>query len=96
MTTAHRERTSSIYAQQNGDGEAGLVFDNSGHGLLRAPGSGHAVATERPPTKQFTHGFSNRAQHRLTAREIAMLRLMDMITNRPGWHRDIYDADVVA
>ncbi|CAK7218458.1 hypothetical protein SBRCBS47491_003517 [Sporothrix bragantina] len=73
-----------------------LAFDNSSLRPVAVPGYGHPLNAELRPTQRFLHGFNEWAQNRLTARELAMLRLMNAITDRPRWHRDVHDAGVVA
>jgi hypothetical protein len=69
------------------DGEEGLDFDNSGRGPLRVPGfGGLPIDIERAPTERFAHASHDWAQPRLTAREMAMLRLMNNLTDLPDWH----------
>lgn len=77
------------------DGEPGLKFDNSGKRNLLVPGFGHPVPIELPSADRFAHGFQDWAQNRLTAREIAMLRLMNDITDRSMWYVEVYDPAMV-
>lgn len=78
------------------DGEKDLRFDNNGKCPIAVPGFGLPVPVELPSDKRFAHGFGEWAQSRLTAREIAMLRLMNSITDRPQWHLNIRIPDVIA
>jgi hypothetical protein len=73
-----------------------VTFDNSGRGPLRVPGFGYAVSIERKSNERFAHGFDDWDQNWLTVREIAMLRLMNDITDKPQWNVDIFDDAVVA
>lgn len=74
------------------------AFHNSG-GLLQVPGFGRDVNTriaKRLPLEElFRHGLTDFTQARLVAREIAMLALMDSITDKPRWHEKVYDESIV-
>ncbi|KJZ72691.1 hypothetical protein HIM_07883 [Hirsutella minnesotensis 3608] len=92
MNAAERRR-SEQYWQQYGNGEPNLELDNAALGPLRVPGFPLPVSIEKCPSERFAHGFNDWAQDRLTAREVAMLSLMNEITDRPNWHLDIkYEA----
>lgn len=69
------------------DGEVGITFDNDNE--LLVPGFGLPVPIELPARDRFAHGFSDWSQNRLTARELAMLRLMNSMTDRAEWHLQI-------
>lgn len=71
--------------QQNLDNDQMPQFDNSGHGKLVVPGFGCKLETILPPGKRFRHGIMDALYDRLTAKELAMLRLMDAITDKPNW-----------
>ncbi|OAA69519.1 hypothetical protein ISF_02789 [Cordyceps fumosorosea ARSEF 2679] len=78
-------------------GDAGIEFEDSGKHPLVVPGfGGMRVPTEGPAGERFAHGFGDWSQNRLTARELAMLRLMNAITDRPNWHVEVGDPAVVA
>lgn len=94
MTAQISRRGSS--SRLGDDGEPGVRFENSGKNPLLVPGFGYPVPIERPPEERFAHGFGDWAQNRLTAREIAMLRLMNDITDWSEWYEDIYNASIVA
>ncbi|KAJ5160954.1 uncharacterized protein N7482_007958 [Penicillium canariense] len=68
---------------------------NAGRGPLQVPGfGGIPLNFELSPETRFAHGLLEyRHSPRLTKREIAMLRLMQHITETPGWHRAILDPD---
>ncbi|KAG9560584.1 hypothetical protein KCU71_g4937, partial [Aureobasidium melanogenum] len=67
-------------------------FDNSGHGPLAVPGFGYPLELELHPENRFTHGIREWFQEpNLTARELAMLSLMDNITDKPSWSTDVFD-----
>lgn len=83
-------------SQLDPDGEPGLTFNNSGRHTLQVPGFGHPVPIDLPSTQRFAHGFNDWAQNRLTASEIAMLRLMNSITDRPRWYQEVYDPSMIA
>ena len=74
-----------------------LSFHNSG-GPLKVPGFGCAVNTliaENSGEVLFRHGLSDFTQERLVAKEIAMLGLMDSITDKPRWHEKVFDEFIV-
>lgn len=84
-------------ARKREAGEHHLHFNNTGRGLLRVPGfHGLRVPVEHVPENRFATGFGDWTQRRLTAREVAMLRLMNTITDRDGWTVGVRDPDVVA
>lgn len=67
-------------------------FDNSGHGPLAVPGFGYPLEQELHPGDRFTHGVREWFQGpNLTARELAMLSLIDDITDKPTWSTDVFD-----
>ncbi|KAK7189146.1 hypothetical protein PSPO01_04733 [Paraphaeosphaeria sporulosa] len=45
--------------------------------------------------RRFRHGISDYQAERLTVREIAMLALMNSITDKPMWHVKIFDETIV-
>lgn len=46
---------------------------------------------------RFAHGMNGWAlENRITARELAMLRVMDRITDKPGWETQIFDEEIAA
>ncbi|KAF3401652.1 hypothetical protein F1880_009974 [Penicillium rolfsii] len=68
---------------------------NTGHGPLQVPGfGGIPLNFELPPENRFAHGLVDyRHSPRLTKREMAMLRLMQHITETPRWDCSILDPD---
>lgn len=75
---------------------AGSFLSNDGRGPVRVPGFGSLpVDVEQVAEERFAHGFGDWAQPRLTAREVAMLRLMNDLTDRPRWGVAVFD-DVMA
>ena len=92
----HQWRRTSAFVERMGDGEQNLDFENSGEHKLKVPSCGLPVPIELPAAKRFAHGFGDWTQDRLTAREIAMLRLMNAITDKPRWHVDIQNPAIVA
>ncbi|OOQ88845.1 hypothetical protein PEBR_11698 [Penicillium brasilianum] len=70
-------------------------LNNDGQGPLQVPGFGNIpLDFELPPEIRFAHGLVDyRHSPRLTKREMAMLRLMQRITEIPEWHRTILDGD---
>lgn len=73
-------------------------FHNAG-GPLKVPGFGCAVNTflakDFPRKDLFRHGLNDFTQDRLVAREIAMLALMDGVTDKPRWHEKVFDETIV-
>ncbi|KAI4835426.1 hypothetical protein E4T44_08578 [Aureobasidium sp. EXF-8845] len=71
-------------------------FDNSGRGPLAVPGFGFPVELELHAEDRFTHGIREWFQEpNITARELAMLSLMDKITDKPTWSTDVFDDKVI-
>jgi hypothetical protein len=67
-------------------------FDNNGHGPLAVPGFGYPLEQELHPEDRFSHGVREWFQEpNITARELAMLSLMDDITDRTTWSTDVFD-----
>ncbi|CAI4214688.1 unnamed protein product [Parascedosporium putredinis] len=55
-----------------------------------------AENTCRPWQHRFAHGMMDwMSETRITARELAMLRVMDSITDKPEWHVKIFDQDSI-
>ena len=78
---------------------AGSFLSNDGKGSMRVPGFGSPrlpVDVELVAEDRFAHGFGDWAQPRLTAREVAMLQLMNDLTDRPGWDEAVFDAAMAA
>ncbi|SPO04465.1 uncharacterized protein DNG_07150 [Cephalotrichum gorgonifer] len=62
-----------------------------------APPPETASCFERHWTQRFAHGIYDWAlENRITARELAMLRVMNSITEKPGWETEIFDDEVAA
>jgi hypothetical protein len=69
--------------------------DNGELGLGPDP-YGLASNLELPPDRRFAHGIIDWAiGNRLTARELAMLDLMNTITDQPEWYTGVFDAGTV-
>ncbi|KAJ5557449.1 hypothetical protein N7494_001364 [Penicillium frequentans] len=70
-------------------------FTNNGCGPLHVPGyDSIPLDFELPPEAGFAHGLiAYRHSPRLTKREMAMLQLMQHITEQPGWDRAVLDTD---
>ncbi|KAK2734360.1 hypothetical protein CKAH01_08033 [Colletotrichum kahawae] len=94
--SAVKTRASDHYLKMYGDGEPGVQFDNTCNGPLNVPGFPLAVSIERCHDERFAHGFNDWAQDRLTAREIAMISLINDITDKPGWSKDVFNDVKVA
>ncbi|KAI5465081.1 hypothetical protein BGZ63DRAFT_379299 [Mariannaea sp. PMI_226] len=62
--------------------------DNGGDVELRVPGFGFWYNAELGV--RYSHGADDFRGDRLTAREVAMLRSMSVITEKPSWHREIF------
>ncbi|EAW12426.1 DUF4246 domain-containing protein [Aspergillus clavatus NRRL 1] len=62
-------------------------MNNTGKGRLQVPGFNDVpLYFEFPREDRFAHGFADWSQNpRLTAREVAMLRFMEAMTEEPGW-----------
>jgi len=72
------------------------TMDNSGKGPLKVPGFGLPVDHELFDSgwfkeKGFRHGITDFSADRLTMREVAMLRFMDAVTDKPDWNRKVFD-----
>jgi hypothetical protein len=79
--------------------EAGAepVFHNAGS-PLRDPGFGYAVETEvkkKDMFHRFHHGVNDFRNERLLVRELAMLAVMDTLTEKPRWHEKVFDKAIV-
>ncbi|KAG9661503.1 hypothetical protein KCU64_g2514, partial [Aureobasidium melanogenum] len=70
---------------------------NDGHGSLKVPGfSDVPLDLEFYPQNRFTHGATEWAQWpNLTARELAMLGLINDLTEEHGWHENIFDDNLM-
>lgn len=97
MSSAYERREGyNLPPHLRSEGGEGLVFDNSGTGPLRVPGfGGIPVTAQRTPTERFAYGSHDWAQPRLTAREMAMLRTMNLVTDTPGWYTVVFDDEAV-
>ncbi|KAG9667201.1 hypothetical protein KCU99_g6742, partial [Aureobasidium melanogenum] len=71
---------------------------NDGHGSLKVPGfSDVPLDLEFYPQNRFTHGATEWAQWpNLTARELAVLGLINDLTEEHGWHENIFDDNLMA
>lgn len=70
-------------------------FDNTGNGLLQVPGIGLPTNTELEVEDCFRHGVVDFQPKRLVAVEIAMLAVVDSITEKPNWQNKIFDESIV-
>ncbi|THX82645.1 hypothetical protein D6D05_03806 [Aureobasidium pullulans] len=70
---------------------------NDVNGSLKVPGfSDVPLDLEIYPQNRFTHGATEWAQwSNLTARELAMLGLMNDLTEEHGWHKNIFDDNLM-
>ncbi|CAK7273643.1 hypothetical protein SEPCBS57363_005752, partial [Sporothrix epigloea] len=73
-------------------------FDNSGRGPLRVPGFDWIpINYELPVEARFAHGFNEwHLIFMVTAQEVAMVAVMDRLTDKPNWFIDVFDDAVVA
>lgn len=72
-------------------------FDNTGDGQLKVPGFCYYYQFELETDERFRHGASDFSQApRLTAREVAMLGVMNALTDKPDWHKKVFDDEIVA
>ena len=73
-------------------------MDNSGRGPLRVPGfGGIPVDFELPITERFADGYLEwRQSPPITAQELAMVALMEWLTDKPSWFEDVSDDTIVA
>ncbi|PYH63272.1 DUF4246 domain-containing protein [Aspergillus vadensis CBS 113365] len=71
------------------------TLTNDGEGSLQVPGFGSIpLDFQLPPEARFAHGLLDyRHTPRLTKREMAMLRLMQQVTEKPGWDSALLDPD---
>lgn len=77
------------------------TFDNSGRGPLLVPGSNMPLYVEAIPASghgRFAHAYDSNEYWpmRATTREIAMLRCMEKMTDKPNWQRDVFLDGVVS
>lgn len=81
----------------NSKSKPGSEDFHNGGGPLKVPGFGHAVDFELDRFKQqrFQHGVNDFRNERLVVREIAMLALMDAITEKPRWQEKVFDETIV-
>ncbi|RHZ57435.1 hypothetical protein CDV55_101212 [Aspergillus turcosus] len=72
-----------------------MRFDNSGQGPLQVPGFNSVLLDyQLPQEDRFAHGFVEfRHTPRLTAREVAMLRVMEVITEEDRWDEAVLQLD---
>lgn len=70
-------------------------FENSGRSELWAPGFGCKLETLLPADKGFRRGLDDVTYDRLTAREVAMLHLMDATTDKHNWRMEVHDPKII-
>ncbi|KAK7709768.1 hypothetical protein SLS64_006009 [Diaporthe eres] len=72
-------------------------FDNTGDGQIKVPGFSYYYQFELEARERFRHGANDFQQSpRLTAREVAMLGVMNALTDKPDWHKKVFDEEIVA
>jgi len=77
------------------------TFDNSGRAPLLIPGAGMPLYVEAAPADgrgRFAHAYdsSDYWPMRATAREIAMLRCMEKMTDKPNWQQGVFSDEKVS
>ncbi|RHZ45580.1 DUF4246 domain-containing protein [Aspergillus thermomutatus] len=72
-----------------------MQFSNTGQGPLQVPGfNGIPLDYQLPREDRFAHGFVEfRHTPRLTAREVAMLRVMEAVTEEARWDEAVLQPD---
>ena len=72
-------------------------MDNSGRGLLRVPGfGGIPIHYVLPGEKRVAHGVDDWEQVPIiTARELAIVAVMNTLTDKPEWQVKIFDDQIV-
>lgn len=80
---------------------ASQAFHNKGTDTLRVPGFGLAICYRISRNKEddlqcFRHGISDYTGERMTAHELDMLRLMEAITEKPDWHKKIFNDEITS
>src|SRR5271156_6519005 len=72
-------------------------LDNSGLGPLRVPGfDGIPVDYQLPVDARFAHGVREwRQSPMVTAQKLAMVAVMDRLTDKPTWFVDIFNDAIV-
>ena len=75
-----------------------VVMDNTGRGPIQVPGfGGIPVEYELTCKDRFAHGADDWKQvPAVTAREFAMVAVMNTLTDKPEWQVNIFDDEVVA
>lgn len=73
-----------------------MNFNNSGVGSLCVPGFGLSYDYVRDSDQRFSHGIGDATWPRMTLKEVAMLGLMDSITDRHEWKLKVKDDSIVA
>ena len=76
------------------DGDDFVEHNNTG-GPRHVPGIHVAINFERLPNIQFSHGFGVWKQERLSSPELAMIQLINDITEEKDWHTNVFDFDIV-
>ncbi|RFU81038.1 hypothetical protein TARUN_1131 [Trichoderma arundinaceum] len=78
--------------------DSDIKLDNSGHTPLQVPGfGGLPISYELDPKTRFCHGMQEFKQTpAVTARELAMVAVMNTLTDKPEWHDGIFNDNIVA
>jgi hypothetical protein len=85
---------------------ARMPYDNSGDAPLRIPGFSMPIdaKSEEHSLRRIDHvldkpyfaeGIEGWSGHRMTVRELAMLRLTESITDKPDWDQKVFDDAIV-
>lgn len=74
------------------------ALDNSGRGPLRVPGfGGIPVDYQLPLEARFAHGFREWRQSPIVrAQELAIVAVINRLTDKPAWLVDVFNDDIVA
>jgi hypothetical protein len=76
-------------------------FDNSGINPLTVPGFGLPIDfmlkwdRETGTGNYFRHGINDFRGDRFTVRELSMLQFMEVITEKPDWHKKVFNETIV-
>lgn len=78
------------------------VFHNSGIHLLKVPGFGLPIDfaqtdnwNHQIPNTYFRHGIDDHRPDRMTVREVAWIRFMEAVTEKPNWNIKVFDDEIV-
>jgi hypothetical protein len=82
--------------------ENNSAFYNAGIHSLKVPGFGlpidfahKDVWNHQDPSTYFSHGINNFRSDRMTVREVAMIKFMEAVTEKPDWNVKVFDQDII-